>query len=232
MKHLYLLVSFLQLAYFPSDGQSLSTAFRGLSYPAGSNQTEASTFITMESIRHGMSAPLKGVIVNLNQNTTCAGSPAAILLSNPTGEHWKYAVFSASGQICSEGETGVERWIPLQESGKYLVRFTHTSGMVAFDELTVRTQPLFNASIEFNDLQGAIAGQLLKFKTTCPEAIEFKWDMGDGTVYHGSSEITHIYKMPGLYNVLLTANNWDCEATSEMKLKVEAVVARNQADID
>lgn len=102
--------------------------------------SEAITFITMESVRHGLSGNLKGVGIQVIQGAVEA-QPAIVALSNAIGEPWKYEVFSSAGKICFQGDVGYQRNIVLAEQGAYLFKFSHKNGLVAFDEVNIIAQP-------------------------------------------------------------------------------------------
>ena len=108
--------------------------------------SEAITFITMESVRHGLSGNLKGVGVQVIQGTA-EEQPAIVALSNAIGEPWKYEVFSSAGKICFQGDVGYQRNIVLAEQGAYLFKFSHKNGLVAFDEINIRKQANSNTPL-------------------------------------------------------------------------------------
>lgn len=161
MKKVSLLcIGFLMGFALSSHAQSFTRAFDNASLGGKSDSTGVSTFLTMESVRHGMAGKLKGVEVSVLQPDS-EGEWASIFLKNPTGEPWKYQIFTATGQIYAQGETGYERRVLISESGRYLIRFTHKNGLLAFDEVGINPSTKVEPGKE-----NLVSGQKMPVKNT------------------------------------------------------------------
>jgi hypothetical protein len=222
MKQKYILISaILCLGKLQADAQNFARVFHQPVIRDDTSQNQAITFVTMESVRHGMSGALKGVQVRI-QHSPCEEVPSAVVFSNSSGEPWRYEIFSASGAKYAEGATGYDRIIALKDAGRYLIKFKHAGGLEAFDELNVEQQEPLAASMLMDSSAPFSPGDPIKFSAATSSGNELTWEMGDGKVYHDQQQIQHAYNLPGQYTVRLTARRGSCEKQVTSIIKVNA----------
>lgn len=178
-------------------------------------------FRTMESVRHGLLPGYKGVEVMVEQ-PVCAGQSGAIILKNPSGEAWKYRVIDKSGPLITEGQVGYQRHVTSLPTGSYLVQFYLDNGVSVMDEFQIKQGKGLQATAS---VQPGSTPTEFRFHADAPVAKEFSWDFGDGQTAYGDADVVHQFKAPGQYQVQLTANNFDCKATSTVTVTVQAPVA-------
>ncbi len=159
---------------------------------------------------HVRSAPIarpgEAITVAPGTHVTFDGSGSVASDSPITRYHWSFG-------------DGTEGWGPYAQktypySGLFNValRVEDSSGHpcdfgVATRQVKVNFQPVAEGGTD----QKLQVGQTLRFSANASfdsdgEIVAYHWDMGDGTVYD-AIDITHSYRQPGLYKVVLTVTD-------------------------
>jgi len=196
---------------------------------SGSPEAACGVFRTMESVRHGFVAGLKGVQVKINQ-PVCPGQHGSVSLVNASGESWKYRVIEKNGMLVTEGEVGYNRMIGKLNPGAYMIQFMLADGNSFLDEFSVVAGEGLTASVNTGEKISSTVNTALVLKGTCEGATEFTWDFGDGSVVYGESSVEHSFKSPGTYTVTMTANNFDCSASVKCQVTISGPVAQSETE--
>jgi len=65
-------------------------------------------------------------------------------------------------------------------------------------------------------------GESANFTATAVNASEITWNFGDGTELTTGNVVNHVYDMPGIYTVTVSANNGECAAVRQVNIAVTA----------
>jgi hypothetical protein len=229
----YLTVGFLLSGFSFLQAQQ-SIQYAALSQSVVKNEANYSqsfaTFRTMESLAYEEKTASLAVTVKIIQ-PVCAGQKGSLALVNPSGANWSYKVMSKKGSFVGEGAVGYNRKVGELTPDIYLVQFTLPDGTSAIDEFTIRQPEGINVSIEKNHTNKYVASNELNFVGISSGANEFVWDFGDGSALeYGHTSATHKYLKPGTYLLKFTANNWDCQESTEQEITISGPVAIDKSE--
>ena len=106
----------------------------------------------------------------------------------------------------------------------YTVTADECSGQcVVTDQVDVTIHPTPVISFSGDDLIGCDP-HTVNFTNTSTEQYDCVWDVGDGNIINGCGPISHIYAIPGLYDVTLTVtSDQGCTATDTYANYIEVV---------
>ncbi|MEM9986095.1 MAG: PKD domain-containing protein, partial [Bacteroidota bacterium] len=74
------------------------------------------------------------------------------------------------------------------------------------------------------DLPEVSVGDSIQFNDLNPDAVDWRWDFGDGAVGSGKSP-KHVFALPGNYEVKLSVENGSCQRTYTRDLAVRAATS-------
>ncbi len=196
----------------------------------GSKTASCGTFRTMESMKYTDGGDARVVQVKVEQ-PICDKQQGVLALLNPSGADWKYKVIRKEGTIVSEGLVGYNRRIGSLETGSYLIQFTLPDGTSAVDEFTVIKPNAMMSSIEMSNKNQYLSGNELSFTAISESGAEYIWDFGDGTQpIYGEKQVNHKYSKPGIYSIVLTANNFDCTSIVTKQVIVTGPIAQGDSE--
>lgn len=123
----------------------------------------------------------------------------------------------------SNGDT--TQTISVDSSGTYWVKTWSNSGCYDYDQIDISIGAEFNPGFDCSPQQ-IFVGDTVSFTDTTANAIEWGWDFGDGS----SScpifpQTSHIYTVPGTYQVQMMVGNGTCTDTIVKQLQVDTLVS-------
>jgi autotransporter-associated beta strand protein len=131
---------------------------------------------------------------------------------------WTYAVKNNENTVIGSGVLNSTTTLSDLDLGNYIVSLTAQDGYVAEQTITIAGSDL---------LMSAISGQSnvqvstpIQFDYSGNGATDFLWNFGDGTVVENANSVSHVYNLPGIYSVTLTASNSTCSAVSTFEVAV------------
>jgi len=155
---------------------------------------------TKTDVCSGATIPLDFIATNLE---ICCGDSTIFLTQNFGTEYlWNFG----EGAIPKSANTFGPHIVFYETSGEKTISLTLDGYLVEKQDYVVVHAPPLPA------FEYTIAGQMVNFSNTTPQALSFEWDFGDG---QNSTEInpSHFYVATGFYNVCLTAELNNCDST-------------------
>lgn len=158
--------------------------------------------------------------VEVNATTeTCNTNDGSIEL-NGTPNIWSYQVVNNSNETVAEGAVETETLINGLAAGTYVVRFHTFDGYSTSKNVEVLSGSA--VSVNVLGITNTTVGESANFTATAVNASEITWNFGDGTELITGNVVSHVYDMPGIYTVTVSANNGECAAVSQVNIAVTA----------
>jgi hypothetical protein len=156
---------------------------------------------------------------------SCNGNnDAQIFLNQTGGVEWNYTLLNENNDVIATGTsfTGLDT-INNLTPGTFTLQLEHASGYAAIEEIIVSGSPLVDAA--FNSSANTVEqNDLVTFEATGTGAINYTWDMGDGTVYNNETIVNHSYANAGTYQVVLIADNGVCSDKAIIEIVVNETI--------
>lgn len=151
---------------------------------------------------------------------TCAGNPGAVHLSQPGSYAWNYEVRDADNVMIDSGAAfnGVKTLDNLQ-GGIYTINLQDNYGYAFTKQVRLDAKEPVVAQFEVSE-EALQVGKTLHFYDYSIGASNLLWNFGDGTILNATAFPTHHFTRPGVYEVLLTASNADCQETFSKTIEV------------
>lgn len=151
-------------------------------------------------------------------NVTCA-SKGSITLTEVAPVTWNYTLTNQQSVQVAQGVLNASETINNLEIGTYILSLTEqVSGYVVLD--TVSISGVSQVSAQPNSsLQTAEIGQQIQFTANATNATTYHWDFGDLNTSSDQNP-THTYNGAGIYHVVFTASNNNCQDVSQFTITV------------
>jgi hypothetical protein len=147
----------------------------------------------------------------------------SIVIAQPGSAVWNYSVTNTQGTILSSGV--VNQTTPATvnnlSAGVYTLTLADNNGYTVVKNIQVTGSA--NVAASFIAPATATVGQDVTFNNTTTDAVNYEWNMGDGTIISGIANPSYSYSTPGQYTVTLTVVNANgCSNTISQMVTVGA----------
>lgn len=229
--YIYLTSIFISLGFSTLNAQVPYGSERFLAFSAALENDVASAdasfgvFRTMESIRIQNPSNLSGIQVKLIQ-PLCNEKTGGIRLINQGNENWTFRLLNQQGKQLKSGKISAEGFsLNDIDPGSYLIQFRNDKGLQAIDEVRIKSAESYEVTILAERHNSNISGVVQHFSCQAGMPNQLSWDMGDGTTYSGKSEVSHVYKNAGNFQVKVKSENFDCQAEGTYSIMIQNPVA-------
>ncbi len=150
----------------------------------------------------------------------CNGLNGGILLDQNGGIEWTYRLRDDNQFMVANGMIITHESFNGLESGTYTLELQHpVSGYTTTLNINISgaQQVLAEFSVTENDVN---VNELITFEAQITGSTGFIWDLGDGTHIGNESVISHLYAEAGVYEVILTAINAECQTEVKQLITV------------
>jgi hypothetical protein len=140
----------------------------------------------------------------VNATASSCSNDGAITVTQAGSAVWNYSVTNTQGTILSSGV--VNQTTPATvnnlSAGVYTLTLADNNGYTVVKNIQVTGSASINPT--FVAPATATVGQDVTFNNTTTDAVNYEWNMGDGTVITGIANPTYSYNTAGQYTVTLT----------------------------
>jgi PKD repeat protein len=170
-----------------------------------------------------------GVEINAS-NEGCNGGEGQITLNNPTNTLWDVEVYASNDSLVAQTNSFSGTWnVAHLKADEYRVHFVLNSSILETDDwVQVDSGSYINAAFHASQTELLVGEDVAVFTNTSNNAQELLWDLGDGTLLAGTPQINHIFNVPGIYPVVLTASRNECSDTAKINISVVTVTGITQ----
>jgi PKD repeat protein len=152
----------------------------------------------------------------------CSGHEGRIALNNATGMNWDVRVYNTSDSLVGEQNNFTGTWeITSLTADEYRIHFMMSGQSLEVDEyVTIENGNGIVAQLTASATEIKMEEEELLLNCINQDAENIFWDLGDGTMVSGESEIAHIYPNSGNYQVMLTVRKGTCSDTATAEIMV------------
>jgi hypothetical protein len=164
---------------------------------------------------------IQGIQVNAFDEG-CSGHEGRIALNNATGMNWDVRVYNPSDSLVGEQNNFTGTWeITSLTADEYRIHFMMSGQSLEVDEyVTIENGNGIVAQLTASATEIKMEEEELLLNCINQDAENIFWDLGDGTMVSGESEIAHIYQNSGNYQVMLTVRKGTCSDTATAEIMV------------
>jgi len=154
-------------------------------------------------------------------NSTCNGD-GAINITQPGIANWNYAITDAQYNIVGSGILNSTTSVSVNqlEAGIYTLTLSDNMGYVVVKNITVGGANTIDATFTTSAPISEVY-QDITFSNSTPNAVDYEWEFGDGTIITGVANPVYSFSEPGVYTVTLTVTNSDgCTSSSTQTITI------------
>jgi hypothetical protein len=146
--------------------------------------------------------------------------PGTISIVQPGPATWSYILTDEQNNTISSGTLNQSAPISAQGlAGNYTLKLVDANNYTVVKTITINGAPFLKAA--FTAPATATMQHNVQFVSNSPNADEFMWSFGDGSIINGTANTSYSYAQPGTYTVTLTVgDSAGCSATYSQVITV------------
>lgn len=162
----------------------------------------------------------------------CSGNEGRITLNNATGVNWDVRVYNPSDSLVGERNSFTGTWEVIGlRADEYRIHFMMSGQSLEIDEyVTVENGNGIVAQLTASASEIKMEEEELVLTCMNQDAENIFWDLGDGTMVSGESEIAHVYQNSGNFQVVMTVRKGTCSDTAIADVMVINITGIEDAD--